>query len=291
MARLISYFRLARPRHYLKNGFIFVPLFFSHNFFDLPRLLLVTFGFIALCLAASAVYVFNDLIDVAQDRQHPTRCGRPLAAGEIGRGGAVVFLLLLLVTVGATLFLIADQAYAAAIAAYLLLNIFYSLWLQKIVGLDVLCVSLGFVLRVLAGAVIIGVSVSNWLAGLTFLLALLLVFAKRRCDLAASGAEPGAAGYNLKFLTIGVVVLAGVSILAYLSYTLSPAVIAEHGAPNLYFSAIWVVLGLGRYLTLVFFVPQPECSPVLVVSRDSWLQLSIFLWLSTLWLIIYTDVL
>lgn len=287
---LKNYIFLARPHHYIKNGFVLVPIFFAHKITELALLIPSIYAFAGFCVAASTVYVFNDLIDIDKDRRHPEKCRRPLAAGHISRNGAYWLLaLLLLLTILANL-LIANRMYSCLIIFYILLNIFYSFKLQQLVMIDGLCVAAGFVLRVFAGAVVINVPVSGWLAGLTFLLALFVSLAKRRCDAIVVGnGDKKNISYNPQFLSIAVIILAVLTSTGYLAYTLSPAIIAEHQAPNLYWTSVWVILGIFRY-TKIVFSPEHDCSPVAVLLRDVYLQGFVLGWLFSLWAILYTDV-
>ncbi len=272
---------------------MFVPLFFAHRITDVALLISAFYGFAGFCLAASAVYVLNDMVDVDQDRAHPLKRFRPLAAKTVERKEAL-FLLLFLLVLGIPLhLLIADSAYSLLLLAYVALNIFYSFWLQRFPVIDSLCVAAGFVFRIFAGALVIEVSVSGWLTGLTFLLALFIAFAKRWCDWFAGkeNREPTGptAAYTSRSLAMMVVVTAVLTAVGYMAYTLSPAVVTEHNAPYLYLSGIWVLPGIGRYLHIVFR-SDGDCSPVTVLFKDVYLQVLILLWLLTLWAILYTDI-
>ncbi len=263
---------------------MFVPLFFAHRLTDWSSLAAVLLGFAGFCMAASAVYVFNDIVDREKDAGHAVKRCRPIAAGKVSVPGALAFCLILSAMAGVICLLIFRTAYFMVILLYLVVNLIYSLRLQKTAGLDAVCVAAGFVLRVFAGAAVIDVPVSGWLAGLTFLLALFLAFSKRRCEIMGAGG-PVAAG-NRTLLNGGVIFLAAASLAGYVGYTLSPAVIREHAAPDLFLTSVWVALGLFRYLK-VGLNPAGDCSPVSVFLKDRWLQVFVLLWIGTLWWVMY----
>lgn len=286
MSSLAAYINLARPHHYIKNGFMFVPLFFAHQLMNGPLLINVAKGFAAFCLASSAVYVCNDMVDVEKDRAHATKRFRPLAAGKVSLRGAVCFFGLLLCGSGILAFTWTDPLFVMLMTGYVGLNVLYSLVLQKVVLADVLCVATGFVIRVFAGAALIDVQVSGWLAAMTLLLALLITFAKRRCDLTLIMQDGYDTHYNSRNLAVVVAGLAVITGLSYIVYTLYPSIIAEHQEPRLYFSAVWVVLGIGRYLWIVLRATQ-DCSPVRMILKDRYLQTCVVCWVGTMWLLIY----
>jgi len=277
---------LARPSHYIKNGFVLVPLFFAHRFTDMQSLGLVFLGLVGFCMAASGVYVLNDIVDREKDAGHRIKRARPIAAGEISVARAIAYCLFWCVLAGGACLLVSRTAYSMVILLYMILNLLYSFQLQKIAGLNTACVATGFVLRVFAGAVVIDVPVSYWLAGLTLLLALFLAFSKRRCEVMA--ADNASEGDQRPLASIGVILLAGACLTGYVAYTLSPAVIQEHAAPDLYLTSIWVALGIFRYLK-VGFSPNGDCSPVFVFLKDRLLQLFVLLWVGTLWWVIYMN--
>ncbi len=188
--KLKALVQLARPHQYLKNGFIFLPLFFGHRLHDLQALAPACWAFAAFCLGASSVYVINDLHDVEEDRQHPVKKLRPLAAGIITRqeaGGLAAGFMVLSLAV-AWLFL--GPGFLLPLGAYVLLNLVYSYGLKHLAIIDVVCIAVGFVLRVYAGGLAADIPPSHWLVLMTFLLALFLALAKRRDDLLLTSMGP-----------------------------------------------------------------------------------------------------
>jgi len=279
-AAIKPFVTLARPSHYLKNGFVFVPLFFAHRLADWRSLTAVFTGFAGFCLAASAVYVFNDIADRKKDAGHPVKRVRPVAAGRVGLFEAWIFCLFLTIMAGVCSLLVFRLSYFFVLLVYMVINLLYSLELQNVPGVNSGCVAAGFVLRVFAGAAVIDVPVSYWLAGLTFLLALFLTFSKRQCEKMSAGGA--AIDGRRAFPGAWLVSLAAVCLAGYVGYTLSPGVIREHAAPDLFLTSVWVALGFFRYLQ-VGFNPAGDCSPVSVFLRDKPLQLIVLSWIGTLW--------
>lgn len=288
--KLKALVQLARPHQYLKNGFIFLPLFFGHRLHDLQALTPACWAFAAFCLGASSVYVINDLHDVEEDRQHPVKKLRPLAAGIITRqeaGGLAAGFMVLSLAV-AWLFL--GPRFLLPLGAYVLLNLVYSYGLKHLAIIDVVCIAVGFVLRVYAGGLAADIPPSHWLVLMTFLLALFLALAKRRDDLLLTVNGPQVRrnldGYSLEFVSLSMVLMAAVVIVSYILYTVSPEVVAKHGTNDVYLTTIWVIMGLLRYMQITF-VEQRSGSPTLVLLKDSFLQVIILLWLLSFYLIFY----
>src|SRR3989304_6646936 len=171
MKKLIDYILLARPWQYLKNLFIFAPVFFGIKLTETQLLLNSVVAFILFCLVASSVYVINDLKDIEKDRQHPTKKNRPLAAGRINKGEAVIFaVILLLISLPASF--IFNQQLALVLSSYFLLNLAYSLKFKHIAIVDVIIISVGFVMRIFAGSAVTGITLSMWVILMTFLISL-----------------------------------------------------------------------------------------------------------------------
>ena len=290
MSKTSAYLQLIRPHQYIKNGFIWLPLFFGYQSSNPRSVVLTAYAFAGFCLLSSAVYVINDLKDVQDDRRHPVKKHRPLAAGTISRWQAVVLLGVLLgLASGLALVLIPTPA-KAVMGAYLLLNLAYTYKLKHIPIVDIVCIAMGFVLRVLAGGESGAIPISPWIVIMTFLLALFLALAKRKDDLllADQGHQVRKAidGYNAAFISLAMGIMASVIIVAYLMYAVSPEIIAKHGTHNLYITAIWVILGLLRYLQITF-VEEKSGSPTRVLLGDRLLQGIIALWLVHFFVLLY----
>jgi 4-hydroxybenzoate polyprenyltransferase len=201
--------RLARPHQYVKNAFVFLPVLFGHRLTDSGALRLSSLVFVTFCLLASAVYTINDITDKEEDREHPQKRLRPLASGEVTTLQAVLFFLILVFVVVFVSIRFLPHSIWSIFGVYLGINIAYSFYLRKVAIVDLFCLSSGFVLRVLAGAVSANVFGSHWIIIMTFLLSLFMALAKRRNDLVfmESNQHQGnhrrsLAGYNLEFVSI-----------------------------------------------------------------------------------------
>jgi 4-hydroxybenzoate polyprenyltransferase len=251
-----AYLRLLRPRQWTKNVFVLVGLMFGHAWRDPVLVHGVLLATIAFALASSAVYILNDFIDRDSDRQHPRKASRPLANGSASAG---IALGIAAVCAGAALLIAFSVAprLAYIVVAYLLLNAAYSLRLKHVPILDVFAISLGFVLRLLAGTVGVGIEPSGWLILCGMLLTLFLGFAKRRTESALLDANAGGHRrvldrYNPLLLDHLTSICAAATIVTYGLYTVSPHVIALHGTTNLAYSVPFAVYGMFRYLYRVF---------------------------------------
>lgn len=282
--------RLARPHQYVKNLFVFLPLFFGWRLGDPQAVLGTLAAFVVFCLAASAVYVFNDLRDAPQDRLHPSKRFRPVASGEVSPGRAWAFMFLLLGLGAALTPLVPGRSFPLILLAYLAVNAAYSLGVKHMAIVDLMCIAVGFVLRIFAGGAASGVTPSHWIVIMTFLLALFLGLAKRRDDLLlqADGHAPRKCldGYSLEFVSLCMAVMAGVVIVSYILYTLSPDVMAKHGTDQLYLTSAWVVAGILRYMQITF-VEQRSGSPTQVLLRDPFVRVVVAGWVVSCWLLLY----
>ena len=253
--RLPAWFRVLRPRQWTKNLAVFAPLLFARRIFEPEAAMREVLAFVAFCFLSSGTYVFNDWIDREEDRRHPEKALRPIAAREI-RARTVLLLIVLCWAAGLDLGAVLGWRFAALGAGYLVLQLAYTSVLKHHVILDVLSVAAGFVLRVLAGAVAIDVPVSGWLFLCALLLALFLGLAKRRQELvslkeAATDHRPALGEYSLPLLDQMLATVAGMCILAYGLYTVAPDTVAKVGSDRLKWTLPFVLYGIFRYLYLV----------------------------------------
>ena len=283
-------FRLIRPKQWIKNFFVFLPLFFGGSLLDTQRLIAAFLTFLAFCFAASSIYCFNDLVDVEADRRHPVKCKRPIASGAVSLGaGWCAMLACVGLALALTLWQLPGLIWILAI--YLVLNVAYSTWLKHIDLIDMLIVAFFYVLRVLAGATAGDIVPSQWIVVMTFLLALFLVLGKRRDDVllqSQKGAvvRRGAANYNLQFVNMALTLVATVTIVTYMIYTMSDDVAQRFGSGYVYTTAVFVLAGILRYLQLTV-VDNRSGSPTRVLLRDHFIQLCLLGWVVTFLLIIY----
>ncbi len=290
MNKLKAYIQLCRPHQYVKNGFIWLPIFFGYRLTE-PQAVAMTFlAFVAFSLMSSAIYAINDLKDREDDRRHPVKKNRPIARGDLSPADAVRTALFLFATALAVAYVWLPTASFFVLMAYMLLNIAYSQGLKHIPIIDIVCIAAGFVLRIFAGCTATQVPISPWIVIMTFLLALFLALAKRRDDLLLTdqgiGVRKAIDGYNLEFISLAMGTMASVIIVAYILYTVSPEIVAKHGTHNLYITGIWVLLGLLRYLQITF-VEEKSGSPSLVLMKDILLQAVIVLWLVNIFILLY----
>lgn len=272
-----QYLRLMRPEQYVKNIFIFAPMFFGGALFDVDNWLNVAVAFICFCFTASAIYIVNDYCDIREDRNHPIKRFRPLAARTVTVRNSFI-LSGLLFAVAMILSMSVSLTLTAILLLYAVTNLLYSRWLKHIPILDINVIAFGFVLRLMAGSVATSIEPSVWILLITYLLALFLALAKRRTDvvLASEGKEvrKNIEGYNLIFVDIVLGLLAAVLIVCYIFYCISPEVQQHYQSQWLYLSIIFVINGMLRYFQLAL-VGQSTYSPTLVVLTDRFLQITI----------------
>lgn len=298
-----------RPHQWVKNGLVFAPLLFAHRLGDSGSVLRAALAFGVFCALSSTIYLVNDLLDRAADREHPTKCKRPIASGRLPPGFAMLGAAgLAACALAGTWWLSADAALGAADTApgsgpepvraanpsdipffvwplaYATLNLGYSLWLKHKVIVDCLCIAMGFQFRVLGGAAAIQVESSRWILLCTFFFALFLAFCKRREELSRSGGSASTRAtmehYTLPFLDQLIAPLAALSILAYALYTVDAETVAQHGSKNLMFTVPFVVFGVFRYLFLIHTRGGGE-DPAKLLFRDLPIAIAGLLWFAT----------
>jgi 4-hydroxybenzoate polyprenyltransferase len=277
---------LARPEQWIKNGFVLLPLIFGQAAGDPDALRGAIFATIAFCLLSSAVYAGNDVVDAERDRGHPTKRRRPLARGAVTPANALVFAAVLVAASLGFGALAGGLVLVATLAAYLALQLGYSLALKHVPYLGALAIAIGFVLRIVAGGIGARVPLTPWIVALGFLLALLLALGKRHGDLVNARAIGAGLRYDRTTLERIIVAIAAATFTAYVLYTLSPEVLARHGHHPLVFSTPWVALGLGRYLKLALRDGAGGDPSTLAVS-DPVLLVAVVGWLATLALVLY----
>lgn len=274
-------FKLFRVHQYIKNLFIFTPLLFSFSFSNAENNINTLVAFILFSILASSIYIFNDLMDINEDRAHPKKKYRPLASGTVPLKTAKILIALLSLSSLSISFIFSFDLFLV-LFVYFILNIAYSLKLKHISILDIFIIATGFVLRLFAGSAVAGIELSMWIILMTFLLAIFLALAKRRDDvlLSLGGQETrkNIDGYNLEFVNASMVLMAGAVIVSYIQYTISPEVIGRLGSHYLYLTSFFVILGILRYMQITF-VEQNSGSPTKVVIRDMFMKLTIAFWL------------
>lgn len=272
--------RSMRPRQWLKNSFVFAPLVFDRQFFQPIPLLLTAIGFLLLCLISSTVYIINDIADLEQDRKHPYKKNRPLAAGLLSVRVAWISALFFGLFSLAAGFLINTQ-FGIILSIYLVLNLFYSFYLKHMPIIDVLIIAAGFVLRVGAGVSLITVErFSPWLYVCTTLIALFIGFGKRRAELSMLAEKANQHrrvldGYSIAFLDQLIVVVSATTIMAYSLYTFSAENLPKNHTMML--TIPFVLYGIFRYLYLIH-VEDAGGAPDELLLSDYPLMATILLW-------------
>lgn len=247
--------KLLRPHQWVKSGFVFVGVLFGHAWAQPGIAGSVLLAAAAFALGASAVYVGNDLVDRKSDREHPQKRLRPLASGAISVPAALA---LALACLGASLLLayVASPAVLAIMVGYVALNVGYSLGLKHVVLLDVFIIAAGFMLRILAGTLGIGIAPSHWLLLCGLLLTLFLGLAKRSAELKALTERGGnhrrvLDDYDPALLDQLIAICCAGAIVSYSLYTVSAETVAMHGTTNLIYTVPFVIYGMFRYLFLL----------------------------------------
>jgi decaprenyl-phosphate phosphoribosyltransferase len=284
------YLRLLRIQQWVKNLFIFLPLFFSLRIVQIELLSQAFNAFIAFCLVSSAVYIFNDLRDIEADRLHPQKSVRPLASGTVSWTIAAIVMVQLL-TAGLVISWSLGPPMLSLILLYLILNLAYSLKLKHIPIVDIFIIATGFVIRIFVGGVVTDTKIYMWIVIMTFLLALFIALAKRRNDVIIylktnAKVRKVVDGYNLTFIDSAMMVMAAVILVSYIMYTVSPDVVAKFNTDKLYLTSTFVVLGILRYMQITF-VENNGGSPTEILFKDRFIQLCLAGWLVTFAILIY----
>ncbi len=292
---MTKYIKLLRVEQWVKNLFVFLPLFFSGNITNGNLVLKSLAAFVVFSLAASFIYILNDYSDVESDRRHPEKCNRPIASGAISKSTAIAFMFMVLAA--ALLLLAVSQFYlgisvgkfSTVILFYVLLNVAYTFHLKHVAIIDVSIIATGFVLRVLAGGYITGIPISQWAILLTFVLALVLAFGKRRGELInaqISGRTRKALdGYNVQFADIALSISVTLAIISYLMFTVQPEVQERFGS-RIFYTFIFVVFAFMRYLQQTLVHNKTE-SPTKIIYKDRYIQVTLAIWFATFLLLIY----
>lgn len=296
---LAPLFRGLRPVQWVKNVFVLAPIVFAEHLGEAGLLLRAAVAFFAFCCAASCIYLINDLRDREEDRRHPLKKHRPIASGALAVPVAwVAALVLAVAAIGGAVFLSwptgeggFDYRFIVLLAVYLGINLAYSSFLKKIVILDVMAVSSGYVLRVMAGAVAIDVEVSHWLLLCTTFLALFLIFSKRRHEIVLLG--EGAAEhravlghYSAAFLDQMINVVTASTVVSFALYAVDDHTVARFGSDALVYTLPLVLYGIFRYLYLIY-QRDDIADPTVALLRDPAMIVDVVLWGAAVLVIVY----
>jgi 4-hydroxybenzoate polyprenyltransferase len=283
--------QIMRPRHWAKNVFVFAALIFGRQI-TVPLAFGKAIGaFFCFCLAASAVYIFNDIIDRGTDSLHPEKRKRPIAAGTVRISSATMVSALCAAAAIIGSFLIA-RSFAAVILAYISLMILYSLLFKRMMILDCVVISIGFCLRAIAGAVVVGVFISPWLIICTFALCLFLAFSKRRGEIILLGESSESfrrtlAGYTPELLAHMLDVTSGLAVVCFLLYAMDERTLRIFGTNNLVYTTPLVLYCIFRFSLLI--QQGTYSDPLQLIYKDLPFQIGLVLWVLSCIAIIYAD--
>lgn len=282
----LALLKLMRPKQWIKNCFVFAAIMFSGNLFNIDLFILTLIAFALFSLSASSVYIINDICDRNKDRAHPKKCNRPIASGAVSIPQAVILLIILIAAV--SFFSIKINIwFAAVLLIYFLFNILYSSILKNIAILDIISVSVSYVLRVIAGAVIISVTLSPWIIICTFFVALYISIQKRRGELNTvindkAHSRKVLSKYNPDMLRDMAVTMGAVTITAYCLYTFQSSV----QSPYMIFTIPFAIFALLRYQLLASTTTLGE-TPENIVIHDMPMVIDLTLWVLSWVIIIY----
>ena len=281
----MKYLMIMRPAHWIKNVFVFAAFVFGAKFLGPFNEVLLSFasafgGFLCFCLASSAVYIFNDIVDREADMLHPEKSKRPIACGSVPVANAL-FLSTICASISIAGSFMLVHEFALIILGYIVLMVLYSLFLKRMMILDCIAISIGFCMRAVAGAVVVGVFISPWLIICTFTLCLFLGFSKRRSEISLLGENreqfrATLAGYTPELLGHMVDVTSGIAIVCFLFYTMDSRTARIYGTNNLVYTAPLVLYCIFRFSALI--QKGRYSGPVAIILRDRAFQLGGLLW-------------
>jgi len=290
-----AYFKLLRVEQWVKNLFVFIPLFFSGKIFETTQLFETIFSFIIFSFTASSIYIINDYSDIESDRAHPEKCRRPLASGEISVGRAKLVLVGLVISTIGLIISLSDVfgynvlKFGAVISSYFVMNLAYTFRLKHIAIVDISIIAVGFVLRVLAGGYATGIVVSQWAIILTFVLALVLAVGKRRGELVNTqllgNTRKALDGYNIQFADIVLSISVTLAIVSYIMFVISPETQKEF-TNKVFYTFIFVIFAFLRYLQQTLVYNRTE-SPTKMIYKDRYIQVVLALWGFAFLILIY----
>lgn len=290
-----AYLKLLRVEQWVKNLFVFIPLFFSGKIFETTQLFETIFSFIIFSFTASSIYIINDYSDIESDRAHPEKCRRPLASGAISVGRAKLVLVGLVISTIGLIISLSDVfgynvlKFGAVISSYFVMNLAYTFRLKHIAIVDISIIAVGFVLRVLAGGYATGIVVSQWAIILTFVLALVLAVGKRRGELVntqlSGNTRKALDGYNIQFADIVLSISVTLAIVSYIMFVISPETQKEF-TNKVFYTFIFVIFAFLRYLQQTLVYNRTE-SPTKMIYKDRYIQVVLALWGFAFLILIY----
>lgn len=286
---MTHYLKLMRINQWVKNLFVFLPLFFSGNLLNIDLFIESFYGFFIFSFVASSIYIVNDYVDIEKDKKHPEKKNRPLASGKISKQNTLILFFVLVILTSLMLWIFGTFQVAILVGVYFLMNIAYSFKLKQIAILDVMIIAFGFLLRVFVGGYMTGLLVTDWTILLVFDLALILALGKRRGELVNAElmgvTRKSLDGYNLNFLNSALAITCTVAVICYMMFILSPETQSKFHHYIIY-TFVFVFAAVLRYLQQTFVYAKTE-SPTKLIFKDHFLQILIVMWGISYILLIY----
>lgn len=291
MKTIVLFIKSMRIKQWVKNIFIFAPMIFSLNFFQSHYIINSIIAFLLFSLVTGTIYVFNDCFDKKRDKLHPEKRKRPIASGELGILPALTGGALLLIAVLFVIYKI-DTVFFIISIVYIVLNLFYSSYLKKVVILDVMVIAVGFVLRVEIGGVINDIALSRWILIITFLIAIFLALIKRRQEILKIGIDNEKFAtrktlqkYNLNLLDQLISVSTSTTLISYIIYVLNRDILEKFQTDKLYLTVPFVAFGIFRYLYLTYTEGKGE-NPAEIIFTDIPFTVNGIMWVGVFVLLI-----
>lgn len=287
----MDYLRLIRIKQWLKNVFVFLPIFFAGKILDLNLLLNSIIAFFSFSFIASSIYIINDYTDIEKDRMHPEKKNRPLAAGKIPVNHAIIIFLFLFFSSYFLGYITHSWGVILIISVYFVMNLAYSFKLKQIAIIDVVIIALGFLLRIYMGGFATNLPITVWAILVTFFLALVMALGKRRGELInvqlTGETRKALDGYNLQFIDIAITMVSTCFVVCYIMYTLDPLIKMNFHYYIIY-TSLFAVIGILRYLQLTFVYNKTE-SPTKVLYKDLFLQIDLAIWVVMIFILKYLN--
>lgn len=279
-----------RPKQWIKNFFIFLPLVFGQKLFVHPNNLKAVVAFLLFSITSSVVYLINDIVDVEKDKLHPTKRLRPIASGKLMVREAWIAAIIL-GTMGIACSFLLDIYFGMVVVAYIAFNFLYSKMLKDAVIIDVFCIGVFFLLRIIAGSIVAKVQMSHWIIFMTVLLALFLGFNKRRQELIMLGKSAAhhrlaLNQYNTYFIDQMILVITSSLVVCYALYTVDSETVKKFESTHLIYSIPFVYYGIFRYLYLIHKLKK-EGDPTRILLSDKKMQLNLVIWLLVCVAVVY----
>lgn len=282
--------KLLRVNHWVKNLFIFIPLFFSGNFLSSEKLIPTTIIFIGFSFTASFIYIINDIFDVEFDKIHPEKKNRPIASGKISIRQSLIIGIFVLVAGLIIVWNISINGLLLTIF-YVVLNFLYTIKLKQIPIVDFLIVALGFVIRILIGGEIGSIELTQWVIVMVFLLSLFIAVTKRRDDVYQYESfnklnRKVVLNYTVEYMDNLITIISSTLLVSYLLFITSESVISRYPSKYLIISFLFVLVGVFRY-NQITYVENKSGSPIKILFKDLFLQITLFLWVLVFFIVIY----